>query len=72
MPVVQILSTVARGALMLLVASLSIYLSLRLLGKIAKFVVAGVVILVVIYFVFFATDIAQTLKEAVLWLPTLP
>ena len=68
MPITQILSTLARGALMLLVSSLAVYLSLRLLGKIAKFVITGVVVAVVIYFVFFATDIAQILKEAVLWL----
>ena len=53
MPITQILSTLARGALMLLVSSLAVYLSLRLLGKIAKFVIMGVVVAVVIYFVFF-------------------
>lgn len=71
MPLTEILSEVARGALMLLVAALAIYLSLRLLGKIAKFVITVVVIAVIIYFVFFATDIAQTVKNAVMQLPFL-
>lgn len=71
MPLTEILSEVARGALMLLVAALAIYLSLRLLGKIAKFVITVVVIAVIIYFVFFATDIAQTVKDAVMQLPFL-
>ncbi len=70
MPLADILSEVARGALALLVASLAIYLSLRLLGKIAKFVIAVIVIALIIYFVFFATDIAETVKNAVLSLPS--
>ncbi len=71
MPLTEILSEVARGALMLLVAALAIYLSLRLLGKIAKFIVTVVIIALVIYFVFFATDLAQTIKDTVLQLPFL-
>ena len=71
MPLTEILSEVARGALMLLVAALAIYLSLRLLGKIAKFIITLVVIALIIYFVFFATDIAQTVKDAVMQLPFL-
>ncbi len=71
MPFTEILSEVARGALMLLVAALAIYLSLRLLGKIAKFVITVIVIAVIVYFVFFATDIAQSIKDAVLQLPLL-
>ena len=72
MPLPEILSVVARGALMLLVAALAIYLSLRILGKIAKIVITVVVIAVVIYFVFFTTDLVQTIKESVLSLPTFP
>lgn len=72
MPFTEVLSEIARGALALLVAALAIYLSLRLLGKIAKFVIAVVVIGVVVYFVFFATDIAQNLKNEFLSLPILP
>jgi len=71
MPLTEILSEVARGALMLLVAVLAVYLALRLLGKIAKFIVAVVIIAVVIYFVFFATDLAQTIKDAVMQIPFL-
>lgn len=71
MPLTEILSEVARGALMLLVAALAVYLSLRLLGKIAKFVITVVVIAVIVYFVFFATDLSQTIKDAVLQLPFL-
>ena len=69
MPLAEILSEVARGSLMLLVAVLAIYLSLRLLGKIAKFIIGAVVIALVIYFVFFATDIASVIKDAVMQLP---
>ena len=63
------LAGVARGALTVLVAALAIYLALRLLGKIAKFVITAVVIIAVIYIVFFATDIGQTLKDALFSLP---
>ena len=72
MPLADILVEVARGAVAVLIASLAIYLSLRLLGKIAKFVIAVIVIVLIVYFVFFATDIAQTVKESVLYLPALP
>ena len=65
MPLAEMLAEVARGALAILVASLAIYLSLRLLGKIAKFVIAVIAIAFVIYFVFFATDIAQTVTDAI-------
>lgn len=60
----EIMSEVARGSLALLIAALAIYLSLKLLGKIAKFVIGVVVIALVIYFVFFGTDIAETVKNA--------
>ena len=71
MSLTELLSEIARGALMLLIASLAVYLSLRLLGKIAKFVIGVIVIVVIIYFVFFATDIAETVKNAVMQLPYL-
>ena len=71
MPFTEILSEIARGALMLLIATLAIYLSLRLLGKIAKFIIVIIVIAVVVYFVFFVGDVAQTLKDAVLQLPSI-
>ena len=69
MSLADILAEVARAALAVLVASLAIYLSLRLLGKIAKFVITLIVIALIVYFVFYATDIAQTVKDAVLSLP---
>ena len=72
MPFTELFSEIARSALMLLVAVLAIYLSLRLLGAIAKFVISIVVIAVIVYFIFFATDIAQTVKDAVIQLPVLP
>ena len=72
MPFTELFSEIARSALMLLVAVLAIYLSLRLLGAIAKFVIAIIVIAVIVYFIFFATDIAQTVKDAVMQLPVLP
>jgi type II secretory pathway component PulF len=72
MPFAELFSEIARSALMLLVAVLAIYLSLRLLGAIAKFVIAIIVIAVIVYFIFFATDIAQTVKDAVMQLPVLP
>ena len=63
MPLTEILSEVARGAIMLLVGALAIYLSLRLLGAIAKFVITIVVIALIVYFVFFATDLADIIKK---------
>ena len=72
MPLADILVEVARGAVAVLIASLAIYLSLKLLGKIAKFIIAVIVIALIVYFVFFATDIAQTIKESVLHLPFHP
>ena len=71
MPLTEILSEIARGAIMLLVGALAIYLSLRLLGAIAKFVITIVVIALIVYFVFFATDLADIIKNAVLQLPFL-
>ncbi len=71
MPLTELLSEVARGALMLLIAALAVYLSLRLFGKIAKFVIGAIVVAVVIYFVFFATDIAATIKDAAAQLTSL-
>ena len=71
MPLTEILSEIARGAIMLFVGALAIYLSLRLLGAIAKFVITIVVIALIVYFVFFSTDLADIIKNAVLQLPFL-
>ena len=69
MPLADILAEVARAALAVLVASLAIYLSLRLLGKIAKFVITLIVIALIVYFVFVATGVAENVKNAVFSLP---
>ena len=72
MPLTEMLTELARGALALLIAALAIYLSLKLLGKIAKFVIIVIIIAVVLYFIF-TTDVAQQIKDAVsslsLWQP---
>ncbi len=49
---VQIFSDVAYAALALLIAVLAVYLSLRLLGKLAKFVIITIVAAVAIWFLF--------------------
>ena len=72
MPFADLFSEIARSALMLLIAVLAIYLSLRLLGAIAKVVIALVVIAVILYFIFFATNIVQSVRDAVMQLPVLP
>lgn len=48
----QFLVDIATSALAILVAVLAIYLAFRLLGKVAKFVVTAVVIVVVAWFLF--------------------
>ena len=62
------LAEVARSALALLIAALAIYLSLRLLGKIAKLIVSIIVACVVFYFLFFVLDITQYVGASTLWL----
>jgi lipopolysaccharide export LptBFGC system permease protein LptF len=42
----EIFTNIAQAALALLVAALAVYLSLRLMGKIAKFVITVVVVIV--------------------------
>ena len=49
---VELLVSIAYGALALLIAVLAIYLALRLLGKIAKFVIFAVVVALVLWFIF--------------------
>ena len=73
MTVAEIMSEVARGALALLVAALAIYLSLKLLGKIAKFIITVILVGLVVYFIFMGTDIVQTVKDAATTVtPSLP
>ena len=61
---------VARSALAILIAALAIYLSLRLLGKIAKFIVSVIIVCLVFYFLFFVLDITQYMSASALWLPS--
>lgn len=42
----EIFTNIAQAALALLVAALAVYLSLRLMGKVAKFVISVVVVIV--------------------------
>ena len=56
-----VLADIARAAIALLVSVLAIYLSLRLLGKVAKFVITAVVIALVLWFLFSDNSILQTL-----------
>ena len=58
-----IFSDIAYAALALLVAALAIYLSLRLFGKIAKFLITLVVILLALWFLFSDHSILQTLAH---------
>ena len=64
----QFFTDIAYAAVALLVAVLAVYLSLRLLGKLAKFVIIAVVIAVVLWFIFSDHSILQTIlslaKEA--------
>ena len=59
------LAEVARGSLALLVAAIAIYLSLRLMGRIAKFFITIIVIVLLLYYAI-STDLLQGIKEA-LW-----
>lgn len=61
---------VARGSLALLVAAIAIYLSLRLLGKVAKFFITIIVIALILYFAF-TTDLLQNVTEALHFTPFL-
>ena len=66
----DMLIEVARGSLALLVAAIAIYLSLRLLGKVAKFFITLIVIALILYFAF-STDLLQSVKEALHLMPHL-
>ena len=48
----EMLTDIAYAAIALLITVLAIYLSIRLLGKLAKFVIILVVIAVVLWFIF--------------------
>lgn len=48
----EIITEIARAAVALLIAVLAIYLSVRLLGKLAKFIITLVVIAFVLWLIF--------------------
>ncbi|MBR7111367.1 MAG: hypothetical protein IKC75_00355 [Clostridia bacterium] len=57
----------ARSAVVVLIAILAIYLSIRLLGKLAKFVITVVVVVAVGYFLMksgFLSDVIGQIKSA--------
>ena len=58
----EFLTQLAHGALAILISVLAIYLSLRLLGRIAKFVITLVVIAVVLWFIFSENSILQSIQ----------
>ena len=59
----DILFQIAKGAIALLVAVVAIYLAIKLLGKIAKFVIIVVIIALIVWFVFSNPDILAKVKE---------
>ncbi len=59
---VQFFSDLAYSALALLIAVIAVYLALRLLGKLAKFVIGAVVIGVVLWFLFSEGSLLQILS----------
>ena len=59
------LTQVAHGAVAVLVALLAVYLSLKLLGKIAKFVIGVVLIALVLWFLFSNASILQSIKDLI-------
>ena len=58
---VQLFSDMAYAALALLITVLAIYLSLRMLGKLAKFVIGAVVLAAVLWFLFSDSSFLQIL-----------
>ena len=61
----ELLLQVAHGAVAVLVALLAVYLSLKLLGKIAKFVIGAVLIALVLWFLLSDNSIMQTVKDLI-------
>lgn len=62
---VQWFSDIAYAALALLIAVLAIYLSARLLGKFAKFLITVVIVVLVLWFIFSEKSILQSIVSAV-------
>ena len=61
---VDLFADIAYAALALLIAVLAIYLSIRLLGKLAKFVIFAAVVVLVLWFLFSEKSILQSLLSA--------
>lgn len=70
----ELLLQVAHGAVAVLISLLAIYLSIKLLGKIAKFVIGVILIALVLWFLLSDNSILQTVKDLIpsssLWLHT--
>ena len=66
----EFLTQLAQGAIALLIAALAIYLALRLLGKVAKFVIVLVVIAVVLWFCLSNDSVMQSIKDLIQLVPT--
>ena len=67
----EFLTQLAHGALTVLITLLAIYLSLRLLGRIAKFAITLIVIAAVLWFILSDNSILQSLKGMYNALPSL-
>ena len=61
---VQWFSDIAYAALALLITVLAIYLSARLLGKFAKFLITVVIVIAVLWFIFSDKSIVQSIVGA--------
>ena len=61
----DILIQIARGAIALLIAVVVIYLALKLMGKIAKFVIILVIIALILWFILSNPDVMQSAKDAI-------
>ena len=59
----DILIQIAKGAVALLIAVVAIYLAIKLLGKIAKFVIVVVIIALIVWFVLSNPEILGKIKE---------
>ncbi len=58
----EIFTAIGYGAIAILIAVLAAYLAIKLLGKIAKYVIIGVVIAFVLWFLFSDHSIVQMMS----------
>ena len=61
----DILLKIAQGAVALLVAVVAIYLSIKLLGKIAKFIIIVVILALIVWFAFLNRENLQGIFSAI-------